>query len=129
MSRTRIVGGKITEIVGGEYNIHSKGSITLTSLEGSVNITAGKGITYRNPRTAPTISKITTECIVEFRTKQDGSYTGQFGFDWLRVDDNGLTTEAKYYDCLENGYEAPTAKLHTETQILNMNLKTKHLSP
>ncbi|WP_444626341.1 hypothetical protein ACSLMH_01865 [Flavobacterium columnare] len=110
MSRTRIVGGKITEIVGGEYNIYSEGPITLTSLEGSVNITARQGITHGNPGTAPTVSKITTECIVEFRTKQDGSYTGQFGFDWLREDDNGLTTEAKYYDCLENGYEAPNGR-------------------
>ncbi|ANO48718.1 hypothetical protein Pf1_00470 [Flavobacterium columnare] len=110
MSRTRIVGGKITEIVGGEYNIYSKGPIILTSLEGSVNITARQGITHGNPGTAPTVNKITTECIVEFRTKQDGSYTGQFGFDWLREDDNGLTTEAKYYDCLENGYEAPNGR-------------------
>ncbi|RVU91374.1 hypothetical protein EH230_10955 [Flavobacterium columnare] len=81
MSRTRIVGGKITEIVGGEYNIHSKGPITLTSLEGSVNITAGKGITYGNPRTAPTIEIV--KIYVKTRLKEP--YNGEFGFDWLDI--------------------------------------------
>jgi type VI secretion system secreted protein VgrG len=56
-----------------------------------------------------------TNVIVEFRTKQDGTYTGQFGFDWLRIDDNGLTNEKKYEDCLVNGYEKPNGKIVNPT--------------
>ncbi|OWP73995.1 hypothetical protein BWG23_15270, partial [Flavobacterium oreochromis] len=110
MSRTRIVGGKITEIVGGDYKIYSAENIEINSQK-HISINGNEnGVTYGNPKKPPTLDKMTTECVVEFRTKQDGTYTGQFGFDWLRVDDNGLTTEAKYEDCIENGYEAPNGK-------------------
>ncbi|MFK7061550.1 hypothetical protein V3Q90_15640 [Flavobacterium oreochromis] len=110
MSRTRIVGGKITEIVGGDYKIYSAENIEINSQK-HISINGNEnGVTYGNPKKPPTLDKMTTECVVEFRTKQDGTYTGQFGFDWLRLDDSGLTTEAKYEDCIENGYEAPNGK-------------------
>ncbi|PZF70984.1 phage baseplate assembly protein V [Taibaiella soli] len=51
-----------------------------------------------------------TNVIVEFRTLQTG-YNGEFGFDWLRIDDNGATLEKPYYDCLDSGYEKPNGKI------------------
>ena len=110
MSRTRIVGGNIYKTIGGNYNMYAEESI-ITHANGNITETGEEsGVTFNNPRNPPILETITTECVVEFRTKQDGTYTGQFGFDWLRVDDNGLTTETKYYDILENGYEAPNGR-------------------
>lgn len=48
MSRIRIVGGKITEIVGGDYNFYSKGNITTTA-GGTITETAKEGIKYGEP--------------------------------------------------------------------------------
>ncbi|WP_375605402.1 hypothetical protein [Flavobacterium davisii] len=93
MSRTRIVKGKITEIVGGEYNIYSNENIVLTSLEGSVTANAGQGITHRNPGSAPTVEsgKIEAKCIVHFRPKKD--WKGEeYGCDWMRIEDTTLIT-------------------------------------
>ena len=48
MSRTRIVGGKITEIIGGDYKIYSKGPIEYISND-EIIITGKNGITYGEP--------------------------------------------------------------------------------
>ena len=110
MSRYRYVGGDILKTTGGSYKIYSDENIEINSNNKIIQNGQQNGVTFNTPRNPPTLEKITTDCVVEFRTKQDGTYTGQFGFDWLRVDDNGLTTEAKYYDCIENGYEAPNGR-------------------
>ena len=109
MSRTRIVKGKITEIIGKDYNIYSESSIVDNAAEIISDKGVKKGESYGSPENPPTTTKL-IDTIVEFRTKQDGSYTGQFGFDWLRIDDNHFTAEYAYFDCLENGYEAPNGK-------------------
>jgi hypothetical protein len=103
------IGGDYIERIGGNKKIYTTNNYEVHSNKQIIQ-TAVNGIHHKKPKNAPTLDLITTECVVEFRTKQDGTYTGQFGFDWLRLDDNGLTTEAKYYDCLENGYEAPNGK-------------------
>ena len=43
--------------------------------------------------------------IVEFRPLS--TWQGEFGFDWLRIDDGAATLETPYYLCLQNGYEKP----------------------
>ena len=48
MSRTRIVGGKITKIVEGDFKIYSKGNITYNSQQQVIE-TAKEGITYGEP--------------------------------------------------------------------------------
>ena len=110
MSRTRIVKGKITEIIAKDYNIYSESSI----IDNAAGIISDKGVakgeSYGNAKNPPPSTKL-INTIVEFRTKQDGSYTGQFGFDWLRIEDNHFTTENTYFNCLENGYEAPNGKV------------------
>jgi hypothetical protein len=106
-----MVGGKIIETTGGEYNIFAEEDIITRSAKSVSETGEENGVEYsNNPASPPVIARISTNCMVEFRTKQDGTYTGQFGFDWLRVDDNTLTREAKYYDCLVNGYEAPNGR-------------------
>ena len=51
--------------------------------------------------------------IVEFRPLS--TWQGEFGFDWLRIDDGAATLETPYYVCLQNGYEKPTKRdLNTE---------------
>ena len=116
MSYISIVRGKIIETTGGSDLTYAK-NITYQA-EGIISVTGEEnGVEYtNNPGSPPVVARISSNCMVEFRTKQDGTYTGQFGFDWLRVDDNSLTTEAKYYDCIENGYEAPNGKApHRDT--------------
>ncbi|WP_395077812.1 hypothetical protein [Flavobacterium sp.] len=110
MSRIRYVGGTITKTTVGDHKIYSEGNI-VQNAGGTITETGDEnGVSFGKPKKPPVIDKISSNCLVEFRTKQDGTYTGQFGFDWLRVDDNALTTEPKYYDCIENGYEAPNGK-------------------
>lgn len=91
--------------------VHSDKLTTINSME----IAEMHGATKNNFTNKPISQKKKatdkiTNTMVEFRTKQDGSYRGQFGFDWLRIDDNFATAEKKYEDCLENGYEAPNGK-------------------
>jgi hypothetical protein len=48
MSRTRIIGGKLTEIIGGDYNIYSDGDIVYNSAK-TINITGEEGISFGEP--------------------------------------------------------------------------------
>jgi hypothetical protein len=110
MSYTSNIGGKLTVKAKGDIKSYAKENIEINSAK-TIRVTGDKsGVSTSKPKKAPVLEKITSNCMVEFRTKQDGTYTGQFGYDWLRIDDNGLTTEPKYYDCIENGYEAPNGK-------------------
>jgi predicted chitinase len=52
MSRTRIVGGKITEIVGGNYTIYAKESIIYNAAT-TITETAEGGISFGEPEDAP----------------------------------------------------------------------------
>jgi len=109
MSKITFIGGNLIETIGGSNKIYAKEGYEIHSNKQIIH--NGKdGVSFGIPDDAPVVARISTNCMVEFRTKQDGTYTGQFGFDWLRVDDNSLTTEAKYYDCLVNGYEAPNGR-------------------
>lgn len=95
--------------------VHSDKLTTVNSME----VAEMHGATKNNFTNKPIaqsrnrVEKI-TNVMVEFRTMQT-SYNGEFGFDWLRIDDNGATIEKPYYDCLENGYEQPNGRdLNTE---------------
>lgn len=58
MSRTRIVGGKITEKIGGDYKIYSKGDIVYNAV-GPITMTGVEnGVTFGKPEKPPKI-KIT----------------------------------------------------------------------
>jgi hypothetical protein len=110
MTRIRNVGGMIIKTTGGDHNMYSEGNIVQNAAGKITETGEEKGVRFTKPKNPPVLDKISSNCLVEFRTKQDGTYKGEFGFDWLRINDNGLTTEPKYYDCIENGYEAPNGK-------------------
>ena len=53
MSRTRIIGGKLTEIVGGDHNIYSASSIVTNSAKTITETGVEKGVTYGEPKDLP----------------------------------------------------------------------------
>ncbi|KUJ60504.1 hypothetical protein AR687_17175 [Flavobacteriaceae bacterium CRH] len=79
----------------------------VSNVNGKASYTATGNKYFGAPGNAP-VNTI-TDVVVEFRTKQTG-YDGEFGFDWLRIDDGALTTEKAYEACIIGGYEAPNGK-------------------
>ena len=82
MSRTRIVKGKLTEIVHGDYNIYSTTSIIDNAVGEITETGVEKGVSYGNPE-KPSEGKIIPKCVVRFRPHN--RYDGEYGLDWLRA--------------------------------------------
>lgn len=101
MSKITIVGGDILEYIGGKDLSYATEGIEFTS-EKEVVFTARKGISYGKPK-KPKIEDVITNAIVYFRPV---SKNGEFGFDWLRENDNGLCekNDPAYKDIIESGY-------------------------
>jgi len=91
MSRTRIVGGKITKIVGEDFKIFSKGNITFNSNDEVVFNGKKNGVSHSNPKQPPvaSVKQIIKDCIVHFRPKSNWNGNG-YGFDWVRVHDTTM---------------------------------------
>ena len=93
MSRTRIVRGKITEIVGGDLTYFSESSISEYAAEvyseNSKTVIKHSG-NPGSPPPPPTIAK----CAVFFRPTKN--WIGEFGFDWVRVNDSKLEVDNPY---------------------------------
>jgi hypothetical protein len=93
MSRTRIVKGKITEIVGGDLTYFSESSISEYAAEvyseNSKTVIKHSG-NPGSPPPPPTIAK----CAVFFRPTKN--WIGEFGFDWVRVNDSKLEVDNSY---------------------------------
>ncbi|OCA76701.1 hypothetical protein BBI01_22065 [Chryseobacterium artocarpi] len=87
MSRLRIVKGKITEKIEGDYNLYSESNIVYNAAETVSNKGVDKGVSYGKPSNPPS-SQIKVKCLVEFRPH--GNWKGEFGFDWIRMGDSGL---------------------------------------
>ncbi|MGI9653503.1 hypothetical protein [Chryseobacterium sp. RLHN22] len=85
MSRTRIVKGKITEVVEKDYNIFSESNIIDNATELVTEKGETSGISYQNP-SKPSAGEIRAKCIVQFRPHD--KWSGEFGFDWIRMGDN-----------------------------------------
>jgi hypothetical protein len=79
-----------------------------SNVGGKASLTATGNKNFGTPSNPPLVNTI-TDVVVEFRTKQTG-YNGEFGFDWLRIDDGTLTTEKAYEVCIQGGYEAPNGR-------------------
>jgi hypothetical protein len=80
MSRTRIVAGKITEIIGNDYNIYSVENIEFHS-QVQVTETAKEGIKFGEPQKAPPLEVVK----IYAKTRLKEPYNGEFGFDWLDI--------------------------------------------
>lgn len=53
MTRIRIVGGKIIETTGGDYNIYTKENIVYSAATTITETGVEKGVSYGNPEKAP----------------------------------------------------------------------------
>ncbi len=86
MSRTRIIKGKLIEIVGKDYSIFSESSIVYNATE-TINVKgADKGVFHNMPLKTNVLEQDIGECIIEFRPRIPNY--GKFGFDFMRVGDN-----------------------------------------
>lgn len=92
MTRTRLVKGTITERTGGNEIYYAEGDIVINAGK-SINITTVDGINFGEPKTPPP-PEIKAKVLVEFRPHNN--WTGEFGFDWMRTGDTGLTGDLWY---------------------------------
>lgn len=127
MSRTRIVKGKITEIIGKDYNIYSESSIIDNAAEVITDKGVDRGESYGNPERAPA-GEIKAKCIVQFRPYSKYKDSPEFGFDWLRAGDSGQKGDnwfsaimGRYFE--EESFKVPFANTNgwTKDKALNPN--------
>lgn len=88
MSRTRIVKGKIIEVIEKDYSIFSENNIVYNSTEIVAEKGESKGVSYGNP-SKPSAGEIKAKCLVKFRPHDKYKDNPEFGFDWLREGDSG----------------------------------------
>lgn len=93
MSRTRIVKGKIIEIVGGDLRYFSEANIVETAAETYAEQSGTRILHEGNPGSPPQ-SPTLAKCAVFFRPMK--SWIGEFGFDWVRVADSKLEVDNPY---------------------------------
>lgn len=101
MSRTRIVKGKITEIIGGDYNIFSESSIIDNAAEFVTEKGEKSGVNYGSPKTPP-LAPQPIQLIVSFRPHKN--WKGEFSFDWLRMNDTKLFNDNKFKEVVAYQY-------------------------
>lgn len=99
MSRTRIVKGKLTEIIGGDYNIYSTSNIVDNAVGEIREKGEEKGVGYGDSKDLPPPILI-AKCIIHFRPNKD--WKGEFGFDWLRIGDSKLKVDTNYNGIIGN---------------------------
>ncbi len=78
MSRTRIVGGKLTEVVDGDYNIYSASSIITISTKTITQTGLEKGVFFGEPKEQPRLEEAKNENIKRevYLTFDDGIQAG-----------------------------------------------------
>ncbi|MCV9926917.1 hypothetical protein OIU83_04610 [Flavobacterium sp. LS1R49] len=102
MSYTLIIGGKLIIRAKGDIKSYAKENIEINSVK-KINITgANNGVSFNKPKKGLPVEKMAL-AKVEFRTL--AAYKGEFGFDWLRLKDNGLNLEPDYKSIIEGGYK------------------------
>lgn len=132
MSRTRIVKGKYTIIVGGNYNMYSASDI-ITTAAGQITETSGEGIFYGDNPEHPPVAEIDilADAVVHFRPMRN--WKGKdYGMDWMRIDDTGLFGDDKYIE-LVGTYDKypssdPSAVFTTSASLYN-GLKREYSNP
>lgn len=108
MSRTRIVGGKYTIKVGGDYNMYSASDIITTAGKEIIE-TSDEGIFWGdNPKLPPPI-KSDAKCIVYARPK--ATWKGEFAFDWFREGNSLLLDDVDFNEIVGKYYSKPEKEL------------------
>lgn len=107
MSRTRIVKGKITEVIGKDYSIFSESNIVDIATELITEKGETNGISFQNP-SKPAAGEIKAKCLVHFRPHN--KWNGEYGFDWIRTGDTGQSGDKKWYRDIMGNYTYPKTK-------------------
>lgn len=95
MSRTRIIKGKLTEIVAKEYSIFSESNIVYNATE-TINAKGEeKGVSYGSPKSPPDpVTK--AKCTIYFRPDNKYKDKPSFGFDWIKISDTEYPGDVWY---------------------------------
>ena len=115
------IEAKETNVAGTQkLLIHSEES-TIVNSKGLVEVKGQEGTHNDNKPLDFELS--TTEeiakAIVYFRTVE-GKYDGEFGFDWNRKADNGLTKESAYQTLIKGAYRRGATQAVTETEAYGL---------
>lgn len=102
MSRTRIVKGKIIEVIEKDFNIYSQSNIIDNAAEVVSEKGNDNGVSYGNA-SQPPAGEIQAKCLVQFRPH--AKWSGEFGFDWLRLGDTGTKGDT-WYKNITGQYDA-----------------------
>ena len=108
MSRTRIVKGKYTKVSLKGHSMYSNESIITNATKTVTEKGSEKGISYGEPE-KPKEGEIQSKCLVEFRPH--ANWNGEFGFDWVRLGDTGVSGDKKWYKSIIGNYRNPSTKL------------------
>ena len=95
MSRTRIVKGKITEIVGGDLRYYSEADIMESASE-VYSEKSAKKILHRDNPEKPSPPSTKAKCLIHFRPSNEYKNKPSFGFDWIRIADTGYQGDVWY---------------------------------
>lgn len=99
------IEAKVTKLHGTEQALMHSDKEAVINSAGTAKMHADQGNSYTN--TAKIIEASATAAmglaVVYFRPLD--KWKGEFGFDWLREKDNGLTTEPAYETIIEGGYK------------------------
>ena len=120
MSRTRIVRGKITEIVGGDLTYFSESSISEYAAE-VYSENSKTVIKHSDDPEKPPAGEIKAKCLVKFRPHD--KYDGEYGFDWLREGDSGQKGDNWFGGIMGKYYEADNVTVFKNTNSWNNNFR------
>ena len=94
MTYISIVKGKIIETTGGNYDSYAQEDIITSSAKSITEVGLEKGVMYAQTPKNPPAPEIVGKCVVEFRPHNN--WTGEFGFDWMRMADTSLSGDLWY---------------------------------
>ncbi|RXM50198.1 MULTISPECIES: hypothetical protein [unclassified Chryseobacterium] len=106
MSRTRIVKGTYNKITEEDHNMYSQESIVSRALKWFTEKGEAKGVSFNEPDSPPLEQLI--QLIVQFRPNKN--WKGEFGFDWVRLDDTKLFNDNSFKDVVAYQYFDSTYK-------------------
>lgn len=92
-----IAGDSLSEIAENNYDIYAGRHIINTAAKSVIETGTNKGVIFGEAQHPP-LKEIKSKVLVNFRPYN--SWTGQFGFDWMRVGDTSLLGDNWYRDII-----------------------------
>lgn len=111
MSRTRIVKGTYNKITHENHNMYSQENIITRALKWITEKGDKKGVSHNTPQSPP-LAPQPINLVAQFRPNR--GWKGEFGFDWLRMDDTKLFNDNKFNTIL--AYQYDDAKFVNKTK-------------